>query len=662
MSLRTGLVRAARLARIPHPRLPPTLFIRASHDAYTDSRLEHFLLPLRYPEEPNAVRRHYLPLVAELQRIKAEPSSPPLPPLLTRTQLITIIDLLATSGRPPDLECIRAMFTHLPTYFDVAITPELHSVVIKALLRQGWDFLAQKWISEIPQLPPHVEPTLDHFHTFLKECPNHVSNTALRDMVARKMRRADAPTRADPAILELMLNHFIEHGSLVGADTIRQNYVAQFPNVLTPEEELRDAWKKQLAAASHESGVEHSLKVFRGYGPSILDASKNIQDLRTVEEALGVRADASEYAVLVHNNIRVGQVQDALAVYEEAKKSGVVPVAGLVAPIIRSLAAAEKKLAAVHNANLDTALALYSDIEEAFAIPAPDSAEALAANSHSEHSQGPDIDVYTSLFRGLALSSNVKSAYPIAEALSVDMKSRGITVTSAIKASQLILNMRSAENLDEAFIRYRKSRADLAESGYHAVLHAFSRISRSLGHPDMLEYYLLIVGDMRLAGFTITDRQFAEIGNMRRYEWRKRQRNPLLPRPANMFDDLLDAVRQIHDLITVDPSIKPERIAWNQLIDTYQRLGSFPEAYRVQIWAIAVSIILDGCGFAGEHAIAKQIVGNLQAANYVFNLHNWNSYIECLCRLNDMSEALKVICTVMGTVAQPLNQSPRRSR
>jgi pentatricopeptide repeat protein len=253
------------------------------------------------------------------------------------------------------------------------------------------------------------------------------------------------------------------------------------------------------------------------------------------------------------------------------------------------------------------------------------------------------------------------------------MKSRGITVTSAIKASQLILNMRSAENLDEAFIRYRKSRADLAESGYHAVLHAFSRISRSLGHPDMLEYYLLIVGDMRLAGFTITDRvytdilqQFAEIGNMRRYEWRKRQRNPLLPRPANMFDDLLDAVRQIHDLITVDPSIKPERIAWNQLIDTYQRLESFPEAYRVwetmyfsgKYGPIAVSIILDGCGFAGEHAIAKQIVGNLQAANYVFNLHNWNSYIECLCRLNDMSEALKVICTVMGTVAQPVKPEP----
>lgn len=188
MVLRTGLVRAARLPPFSPSRLSPSLFVRASHDA--SSRLENFLVPLRYPDQPNAVRRHYLPLVAELERIKAEPSSPPLPPLLTHEQLITIIDLLATSGRPPDLECIRSMFTHLPEYFNFPVTPELHTVVITALVRQRYLPLAEDWMRRIPELPPYAAPTLEHFHAFMKGCPHHVTVSFLRGVILNKMRRA----------------------------------------------------------------------------------------------------------------------------------------------------------------------------------------------------------------------------------------------------------------------------------------------------------------------------------------------------------------------------------------------------------------------------------------------------------------------------------------
>ncbi|KAJ7207388.1 hypothetical protein B0H12DRAFT_1158798 [Mycena haematopus] len=726
MSLRTGLVRAVHFSRI-HRRPPAGLFVRASHDAHTASRLEHFLLPLRYPDEPNAVRRHYLPLVAELQRIKDEPSSPPLPPLLTREQLITIMDLLATSGRPPDLECIRAMFSHLPTYFGVTVTPELHSIVLAAMLRQGYLPLAQQWLSKIHELPPHAKPTLDNFHTFLKGCPNHVADRLLRDIVVQKTRSAGVrPTNetfsilirciinnatlaktsisadvfttiitdmktlrlaADPGILSLMVDYYLEHGFLTIAENIRINYAAHFPDIMTPEEQQRDGWHKQLAAASHESGVESSLVLFRKLAAkgcpatpatfrAILGASKSVDDLSKVEKALGVPADASEYAVLVHNNIRLRQIPAALEVYKEARKSGIVPVAGLVAPIIRSLASAHKKKPELHNADLDTALSLYSDVDEAFPAPSPNSPDA-AANNHSAHSNGPDIDIYTSLLRGLSLSSNIQTAQPIADSLLTEMKSRGIIATAAIKTSILILEMRGADTLDGAFSRYRKSHSDLTESGYLAVLHAFSRLSRNLGHPDLLQYYFQIADDMRRAGFRITDRvytdilqQLAEIAGQRKRAWKRSNEaavktnsaHPQRSMPLNMLEDLLDAARHVHNLISLDKTIEPERIVWNQLMDTYQRLHSFPEAYRVwetmrlsgKYGPIAVSIILDACGYALEHELAKRIVRALMADNYVFNMHNWNSYIECLCRMGQFSDALEVVSIHMGTTAQPV--------
>lgn len=723
MSLRTGLVRAARLSHISQPRPPSTLFIRASHDAYTSARLEHFLRPLKYPDEPNAVRRHYIPLIAELDRIKAENLPPPSPNLLTREQLITIIDLLATSGRPPDLECIRSMFSHLPVYFDIPVTPDLHTVVISALLKQGYVPLAQEWMRRMPELPPHTTPTLEHFHTFLKGCPHHVPLLFLRDVVVTRMRRAGVrPVNEtfsilirciihnaiqakatlkvetfstiiadmkmlrlapDPSVLSPIVDYYIDNGFQEYAEALRRTYAANFPDELAPEEQQRNAWNKQLAAAALDSGVEAALKLFRGLAPlgctaspdtirAILSCTKSVEDLRKVEEALGVRADASEYAVLVNNNIRVRKVQDALTVYEEAKKAGVVPVAGLVGPIIRSLSSSEKKAPKAHNADLDGALSLYSDLDDAFPPPAPDSAEAATSNNHSEHSKGPDVDIYTSLLRGLSLSSNIRTAYPIAVALQHDMKARGISATISVKISNIILDMRNCETLDEAFSRYRKRRAELTEYGYLAVLHAFSRMSLSMGHPDSLEYYFQIVADMRLAGFHISARvytdilqQFGEIAGMRKKNWQKGKeysRDPSYPTPPKLFADLDEAVRQIHDLMSLDPAVTPQSVVWNQLMDTYQRIQNFPEAYRTwqtlyhsgKYGPVAVSVILDACGFCGEYDMAKQIVSQLMQDNYVFNLHNWNSYIECLCRLNQITEALKVVCSDMGSVAQPV--------
>ncbi|KAJ7070879.1 hypothetical protein C8F01DRAFT_1108200 [Mycena amicta] len=697
--MRRGIIRVARLTRSLH-----------------ESRLDRLLTPLRHPHEPNAVRSHYLPLVEELHR------NPASEPVLSRKQLMTIIDLLATSGRPADLECIRSMCSHLPTYFGVPVTPELHTVVIAALLRQGYLPLAQDWIRNIPELPPHVPPTLEHYHTFLRSCPQHVQPVFLREVVTQRMRRSgvrpDSETFSllvrciinnsaftkllvhrdcfhgiiadmkmhrvspDPSILSAITQYYIEHGFAAYAEELQGTYASHFPDAPTPEEEQRLALNKRLAAMP---GFNRALRTYTrlvhtGFATAttpdairaILNSSRDIQDLRRVESVLGVKADASAYAVLVNNNIRVRELNDALAVYSAAKEAGIVPVAGLVSPIIRSLCSNDQKRAAVHNAHLDTALTLYADIDEAHPAPEEGSPEALAVQDHSAHSHGPDVDIYTCLLRGLGLSSNIKTAYPVGVSLLSDMKLRNIPPTQAIRTSKIILDMRSCATLDDAYNVYNKSRSELTDSSYLVVLHAFSRMSHSMGHPDMLQYYFQIVQDMRQAGFRITDRvytdilqQFAEMAGLRKKQWKwSHTKDPLNPLPPNMFADLEAAVRQVHNILSLDTTIQPERlrVVWNQLMDTYQRLGNFAEAFRVwetmfhteKYGSISVSIILDACGYAGEFNVAKQIVNNLRAQGFVLTLHNWNSYIECLCRLHQFGRALEVLCYDMGTISQPV--------
>ncbi|KAF7311051.1 hypothetical protein HMN09_00648700 [Mycena chlorophos] len=691
--MRRGVFHVARLTRSLHT-----------------ARLEHLITPLRHPTDANAVRGHYLPLVAELDK------NPTTDTVLTKDQLMTIVHMLATSGRPGDLTCIRSMCDHLPRYFGVPVTSELHTVVIRGLLSQGYLPLAQEWLRNIPNLPPNLPPTLEHYHTFLRSCPTHVASGHLREIVTQRMRLTGVrPTSEtfsilfrclihnatvskrhlhrdlvhdlivdmkvlritpDPAMLDPVFEYYVQDGFPGYAEELRATFDSHFSQALTADEQHQKVLRERLASVS---SFQRALRMFtrlvtKGIATettpelirAILGSSPHLNDLRKVEEVLEVKADASAYAVLVNNSIRVKNLENGLAVYEAAKAAGIVPVAGLVAPLIRFLCSTSRKKAHVHSAHIDKALALYGDLDEAFPAPEPDSPEALAAQDPSMHSHGPDINIYTMLLRGVSLSMNVQAAREVGEVLLSDMKARNVSETQSIRTSKIVLELRSCKNLDAAYNVYSKARSELTETSYPIILHAFSRLSHSMGHPDLLVYYFQMVADMRQAGFRTFDRiytdilqQFAEIAVIRKMRWKDQY--PLRAPPPTLLSDLESAVRKVHNLASLDKSITPERLLWNQLMDTYQRLDLFAEAYRVwqtmfhaeKYGPISVNIILDACGYANEGQTARDIVHSLYQKGYVLSAHNWNSYIECLCRTQQFSRALEVLTNEMGTVAQP---------
>jgi pentatricopeptide repeat protein len=78
---------------------------------------------------------------------------------------------------------------------------------------------------------------------------------------------------------------------------------------------------------------------------------------------------------------------------------------------------------------------------------------------------------------------------------------------------------------------------------------------------------------------------------------------------------------------------------------------------------LSVSIILEACGDAGAWQVARNICAKLFNDRFSFNLHNWNSWLECLCRFGRLNDALKVACLEMGksknNVVTPDEESAR---
>jgi pentatricopeptide repeat protein len=56
----------------------------------------------------------------------------------------------------------------------------------------------------------------------------------------------------------------------------------------------------------------------------------------------------------------------------------------------------------------------------------------------------------------------------------------------------------------------------------------------------------------------------------------------------------------------------------------------------------------DACGHAGAHAQAVQIFPRIVKSGFKMNVRNWNAWLECLCRLDRVKEAVEVLCNELG--------------
>ncbi|KAH8110662.1 hypothetical protein DFH11DRAFT_1690728 [Phellopilus nigrolimitatus] len=348
----------------------------------------------------------------------------------------------------------------------------------------------------------------------------------------------------------------------------------------------------------------------------------------------------------------------ALEAYRAAKNAGIQPDATMLHPLLRALCTGHVQ--EPPEQQLDEALALYKDLSDTIQ-PANNLAIAKDAQPTTGMGAGADTAVYNTLLRALAASANTRKYFPTALALLTDMRTRRVDMDPMTATSITVLLVRSASSFEEAVDAYNRVRgvAELAldQKGFAAVLHALCALevqgADDGSAPAILpaHAYFQVVADMRAQGYRKTPEVYTILLGRYAALATRAQRVPDARTRARLRSALLDVVDETHRQFTLDAGLAPDAPLLNQLMDAYNRAGSVSDAAKV--WGIlrsaglvthaSVSIIFDACGHNGAPGLAKDVFGDLQRAGFVLNRRNWNAWVECLCRLGHLDDALRVV-------------------
>jgi pentatricopeptide repeat protein len=650
------------------------------------------------------IHRDYQNLVDEIRDTKRSDTQATICSPLNQHQLLEIIDIVGASGRAFDLAFIEKILVDMPVVFNIDRTPDIQTGIIRALIKGGNLQTIHRWLLNMPRKPGNIHPNLEQWHLFLEFCYESKALGMIRG-APKTMRLSGCPPanstfkivikaifelspaipqvaffsavmddmqqearKYDASVAALLHDGYVKTNHYRLAAQVEQLYRSRFPET-RKFEWIEASWNKKLGDEAQRLGVRAAVKLCKtskptGFVPStltlaaILRASTRLTELRYASEELGLPASVMHWSMLIRNTVRKGDVSSALSIYSQSKKFDIRPDAAMLHPIIASLC--QTAFRPPTEAAIDQALTLYRELARASDERPPQKAT-TGDGTHitPRHSLGPDSKVYNTLLRALASSDNLAKYHPIAMSLLDDMQSRNVQLDDSITmTSTTIILMRQASNHAEAFNVYRRlcqEKGVLDAKGYGIVLHAFCALSfRDQPTLPSPQYYFEIVKDMRNAGFGVT----VEV-----YTILLRQIASLATRMTSdksltddFRDGLLAVVRRAHDQLTVDGTISPDTATWNQLMDTYQRVGFFGEAYKVwdMIYLagnfdnISVSIIIDACGYAGQWQTAAQICRKLFDDGFSFNLRNWHSWLECLCRLGKLDEAVRMVCLSMG--------------
>lgn len=613
--------------------------------------------------------------------------------------IISSLHALALSNRPCDLALIDRILEKMQHRWGIPVTSHIHTTILEALLRHGEDGTITRWLLNMPSKPGGCKPTPEQWNSFLLRCQKEKKPDLLKSTIGVMRFSGCTPTEAT----YMILIHALFRSQLPlprlavvrGIMTDMQNDKVAIPNAMRDimsesyvdtnsrklackveelhekfsqsgsEDKLNALRAKQLAVVSNETGgragARKMLARFRkeGFIPStrtlatVVENSQSTKDLVFWETLLEVKANCHVFSIVIRNAAQSGNRYAAVELLRTARSARQLPMtAAMVHPVLRVLCMS--KFGPAPDIGIDNALELLGeyvhqyDDEQVF--------KEVVSNPPSQ-----DVPLYNTVLRALTSSTN-KKYFPIAVSLVEEMRKRGVRLDPMSATSVIILLLKISPTAVEAFEMYKlvckdaKGRCVLDSTGYVAVLDTFCKLRVSADQMETItRLYFEIVKDMRMGGhpipievYTILLRQLGDrIIRSPRDDTRTR-------------DQLTSVVRRAHDMISVDGSLVPDVVLWNELMNTYQKAGSFQDAFRLwesmqishQYDHASVSIILDACAFAGAHEMAVKVYDRIHEDGFEFNQKNWNNWLECLCRLGRLDEAVKVFCLEIGQLKQ----------
>lgn len=602
--------------------------------------------------------------------------------ILSAEEIDFMIKRLVESGRPFDMDLVVCILADMETFFH--LDPKtVQPTIIDALTRAGDCSRLFRWYLWLPKLPGHITASRDQYHALFELCGKQKDAATLPDSVAYMSRSAARPNLDtlrvalqagfdadvdndtflrmfrdlakalvpfDPAMRILIGENCPDDP--IRARRILSLYAKATGSVSKAAYHTYHACER-LREESRLKGVKAAIELYRTLqldenSPqmeknaamfAIFAHAQSTGDLELLSQEFDRVLNNRDWAVLIRNLCSYSRINDALFAYRQAKKQGINPDFRIVYPMIKHLCRTSARVPSKRD--IDQAYVLYQDLLEA---------EAASGTAYQ-----PDAALYQSLLSGISASPLVSEYYELGLSIMDDMLARNVALRDSRTASAVIvMMMKYSDSYTAAFHVYRKLRRPLDAVGYVIVLDCFCKLD--LGPEPSVQYCFDMIRDMRAARVEVNSRVYSiMLRQFARFYTQPDQRR-LLAGDSDLYNRVTSSIRRLHDFLTIDGSFTPDVALWTQLMDTYQRLGCFGDAMRVwdslylsgQISGPAVSIIFDACGFAGEEEAARQILVRLDKAGYTMHQNNWQAYVECLCRVGNIDEALRVVCIDMA--------------
>ncbi|KAH9858009.1 hypothetical protein C2E23DRAFT_718456 [Lenzites betulinus] len=355
---------------------------------------------------------------------------------------------------------------------------------------------------------------------------------------------------------------------------------------------------------------------------------------------------------------RVKASAPTLDLYDYALSSGIPITSSILRYTVRSLLMSQG-LEKPSSKALDRALQLYHEFLAQTSREKTDAEDRFAASGVKEKLRYPDAATYQILLRAITSAKNTLKYLPAAVSLVEDMRRFEVELDSQTAASIVILLMDSSPSPEDAIQMYRavvqpentNKELVLNQEGYVAILAAFSELPTWADRVPSVPLFFEMLSDMRKRGIPLGPKVYTVV---------LAQLARLASKVSGSDDGaaretVAKAIARIHNHLNLNPSFTPDTALWNQLMDAYQRAGCFAEACR--IWqmlfasarfnAASVSVILDACAYARAYDMAVRVYDALTEVEFPMSVKNWNTYLECLCRLGRLDLAMKVLCLEM---------------
>ncbi|KAG9049332.1 hypothetical protein FS837_010651 [Tulasnella sp. UAMH 9824] len=397
----------------------------------------------------------------------------------------------------------------------------------------------------------------------------------------------------------------------------------------------------------------------RGFVPSssILTAilrgkglNANVESLLALQDEIGVATGPDAWAILITNAVAKGDLPSAMGIYKQA--TTVLPPSVV---LCQAISGARKYM-------LPDGRTLYDIYQDLLLAETATLKSTPISTTHM-------CKLYEDLLLAMA-TQNDRLLVPKQLSLLVDMRNRSISFDGPTTVAVLRQLMRSSGSYNAAYNLYSNVRSlgsGFTPATYQEALHTLANMRaerRASANFPPSRLFFSIVKDMSDDGFPVGVETFSMLFARLRQAAVRVQYSEL-GTAENPNHELLAEVRRAHVLFRLYAAVTPDTNFLNLLMDTYSRTGGFSEAWS--IWeedlfppkihdGKSISIILDTCGHYGATKEAFVVWKAIKEWEWRSPQNQitpklWETWIECLCRLDLVDDVRRTLVRELGTPA-----------